>query len=469
MSRMGIFPFEILEEILQNLRPSVVSPDDDRLAGGFSGFGIINNWWTRPKRPQAISQQATYEVKQVGHKAKSPPPSFKQIYEDRYHERYKALLPLRLVNRGFYDICTPYVFQELNLFNPFDTSIEDIVKMYGVHVRILRISMDKYGPFPMGSFKKVEETLEIIRRCPGIQTLALYYAPHIDPFLKLIEPFLLTSEFTNLDTIGIYFPLTARHWSGSLEGGLKKQIARLASSERAHVLKQLDVALPFLSGNELEVIRTKFTSLEWLTIHGNLSEQFAALESSNIPLLNWSQYGQLTTLRLIGISAEYIWSMRLSEVVRASRSIAYLFVSDMGQLFRDSRDYSLRRSPGWSTHGDSWWNRRKPLAELHLKAVDPQVVYHLGTIPVSKVWLTFPTFRIQDNTFVRDAEIFPQMQKMTMKTFSRRQIPYSSRNPDILVYAQTMYTKRGVTVEGEGPSTLEETSDPLLAVYNRSF
>ncbi|PVG03771.1 hypothetical protein CPB86DRAFT_306169 [Serendipita vermifera] len=168
----------------------------------------------------------------------------------------------------------------------------------------------------------------------------------------------------------------------------------------------------------------------------------------------------LTTLRLMGDFAGMC--IQLLDVVRTSPSITRLFVSDMGKYL--GMNLALR-PPGWSNLVDGWWYRRKPLAELHIRAALPQVVYRLGTIPASKVWLTLPKFSIKDSTFVHDEEIFPQMQNMTMMNFTPSPTPYSSINPDLLVYAQTMYTGRGVIVEGESSSTLKEVYDPTVSNY----
>ncbi|PVG03773.1 hypothetical protein CPB86DRAFT_306222 [Serendipita vermifera] len=341
-----------------------------------------------------------------------------------------------------------------------------ITEMHGRHARILRLSLDNRDIFLKKAQNKLKRMLTIIRLCPEIQRLALYHAPadtykrpDTSFFTNVIEPFLVSSKYRNLDSIGVYSSLSS-YYCPEQRQGIQKQMNRLANSERASLLKKLTISLPFLSKDDVEVIRTKFTCLKQLTIHRNLLEHFLASGPSTLLLLNWSHYTRLTTLQLTGYGpASYAWSTRLSDVVRTSISLTHLFISDMGTFIRDAPPI---RRPGWGVHGDGWWNRRKPLDGLHIKATRPLVVYHLGTIPVSNVKLTLPKFKINENSFVRDEEIFPQMQKMTMMNFSPRLTEYSSRNPDILIYAQVMCTKRGVFVEHEGASTFEEVNDPIL-------
>ncbi|PVG03854.1 hypothetical protein CPB86DRAFT_778951 [Serendipita vermifera] len=424
---MSNFPLEIIEEILQNTRPAIISAEDDRLAGGLSGFGIMNNWWTQPKLYQT---------------------SWQPQYEAKYYHRYKALLPLRLVNRIFNKICTSHVFQEINLLNHCDGLTEEITRLYGGHVRVLRISMDKYGLLSTSNQKDAERVLTMIGLCPGIRTLILYYghgnlyAMFSDEYLtKVIKPFLLSSQYRNLDAIGIYY--SPSRSGGGVAPQIRAQVDQLANSGRSQLLKRLDISLPSWSRDQLEAIRTKFRCLEHLTIHGNFSGHFGTLDPSSISLTNWSQYAQLTTLRLIGYTPQgAVWSMRLSDIVRASHSISYLYISDMETFVRDAPPL---RSPGWSDHGDDWWNRRKPLAELQITASVPEVVYYLGTIPASSVKLTLLSFRIKGDFWIHDEELFPQMQKMTCITNC------GPENPDVRVYVQVMYNKRGVLVEMGAP------------------
>ncbi|PVG03772.1 hypothetical protein CPB86DRAFT_306183 [Serendipita vermifera] len=443
---MGVFPFEIIKEILQNMKPPVISVEDDRLFHRFTAFGIINNWWSQPKHYRA---------------------SIQRRYEIRYHQRYKDLLPLRLVDRCFNEICTPYVFQEMNLSSPFDDLPQEIARMYGRHVRILRISMESYASISASDVQEVGRILSPLRWCPRIQALTLYYHEVIrsDSFFKILEPFLLSSQFTNLTSIGIYSVLIKGRQPDSEATTIINQIHQLANSERAHLLKRLDISVPFLSADELEVIRTKFTHLEQLNIYGILWPYFRTSEPSGSSLLDWSRYAQLTTLRLI-CHDNWAWSMRLPDIVRTSSSITHLFISDIGKI---SWKPPPTRSLGWSDHGDGWWNRRKPLAELHIRASLSQTVYHLGTIPASEVWLTLPRFEIQDNPFVSDEEIFPQMRRMTMRDPNRNQVAYSLKNPDVLAYARTMYAKRGIIVESERPATFKEVSDPIFSIHSHKI
>ncbi|CAG8761613.1 7455_t:CDS:2, partial [Acaulospora colombiana] len=60
------------------------------------------------KHAQAMSQEATHEMEEMGYQVYNMERSPKWVYEQKYHQRYK----------------------ELNLFDPSDDLIEDIVRMY---------------------------------------------------------------------------------------------------------------------------------------------------------------------------------------------------------------------------------------------------------------------------------------------------------------------------------------------------
>ncbi|PVG03853.1 hypothetical protein CPB86DRAFT_810397 [Serendipita vermifera] len=263
------------------MKPPIITPEDDHLTGGLSGFGVISNWWTRPKHPPTISRHATYKFQQSGYGTEPRERSRWQRYVESYHRRYQDLLPLRLINRTFYDICTPYVFHELTLVDPPDDRTIEIAEKYGMHMRILRISLENWDVSFEKGRQKLERMMAIVRLCPAIQTLAIYHVPdnmdgrrYRGSLTHLMEPFIVPYQYTNLDTIGIYFPHRRDICPEHQRRTIQYQMKKLANSERARKLKRLIISLHFLSKDDLEPIRTKFTGLERLAINEHFWEIF---------------------------------------------------------------------------------------------------------------------------------------------------------------------------------------------------
>ncbi|PVG03857.1 hypothetical protein CPB86DRAFT_869243 [Serendipita vermifera] len=415
---MDVFPIEIILQILQNLRPIIV-PTPAKIDDPSVVTNCNRNWWAgesassdeeKSNPPLDNTPNLTIGAKvaqgRIIHKFRNrnPQPS-----------PYLDILPLRLVNRLFCEICTPYVYQEMNLLEPVDNRTHRIARQYGIHVRALRVFFGTSMDSNSGNAHRLndaQQVVDIYSSCPETRYIAFYHA-HATlyyQFQSYMERLVASMSFLlhleKLDTVGVHFLQEKIGWIMDQITNIAHQVLTIASSDRARHIKRLELSIPNLNGCH-EVLRTKFTSLEHLSIH--TSPMIFYLSDNFRPeVLDWSAYHRLTTMSLSrSRHGTTIYSQKVPEMVRQIPSLQELFISDRGAI--NEQEVVEIRSLGWSHLPDEWWNQRKPLRYLHIEAAMNATIYYLSVIPVEKVHLILHASRVNFKFLSADEEIFPHL------------------------------------------------------------
>ncbi|CAG8753365.1 10425_t:CDS:1, partial [Acaulospora colombiana] len=304
--------------------------------------------------------------------------------------------PLKLisfrVNRVFCEICTPYVYQEMNLLEPVDNRTHHIARLYGRHVRAIRVFLGtrkskKTGADSSDCPSDVPRSVDIYSFCLETQYIAFYHA-HATMYSQFQAykersiahmSFLLHLE--KLDTIGVHFLQEKIDWMMDQVEFIARQVLTIASSDRASRIKRLELSIPTLKACA-EDLRTKFTSLEHLSIHTSPIPYYLS-NVSRPEALDWSAYSKLTTMSLSRSRHDSTnYTRKVPEMVRQIPSLQELFISDVAAI--NEEETVAVRPVGWSHLPDEWWNQRKPLRYLDIEAALNGTIYYLSAIPVDK-------------------------------------------------------------------------------------
>jgi hypothetical protein len=219
------------------------------------------------------------------------------------------------------------MFENLNLL----TEMKDFEDYYSstlvpnaTHVRNIRISPNDV------SAEKVIRCLDI---CKNATSFAIYnnyfdssFAPdEMDSTYATVVKML---EEGALNTIGMYSPginepSGTSHPSYVTKFTLLELILKSVGAKRA--LKRLDLAVyGHLRGGLYNRIRTEFSSLEALTIHGHLSPQSYDLWPLSGPV-KWGQYANLQRLQFRDCYSVYV--NRIPYLVRHFPSLVHILIS----------------------------------------------------------------------------------------------------------------------------------------------
>ncbi|CAG8551899.1 12614_t:CDS:2, partial [Acaulospora colombiana] len=241
------------------------------------------------------------------------------------------------VNRQFNELCTPLLYQELNFLSGGITSQSIhyfVAAKYGQHVRTLRILMN-------GIARQVpeESILKILGYCHNISSLALYYNSINSPTnfrlsSTLPDTIIRMIKEGNLDSIGFYSCKVVQdnlmYKEVPFAGPLFDEIAQ---SESASLLKRLDIALPRVPATTRDLICSRFTSLQSLTVRKALRRLDGSIWSGGCCKI-WASYDNLTSLQLIGCTSVY--PPDVPELVQHFAALEHLLVSACGLEFNEN-------------------------------------------------------------------------------------------------------------------------------------
>ncbi|PVG03855.1 hypothetical protein CPB86DRAFT_869242 [Serendipita vermifera] len=457
---MDIFPVEIIQDILGYLKPVIrPSPANETatLAEGRQ-YITIGNWWSK-QIPTSITetQRELARIRRNG-----PTEQLPFHYSKKRDRRYAALLPLRLVNRVFCEICTSYVYQELNIHDTVENNTYDIATRYGQHVRRIRIYLteDDIGE-DMASYltnaAHRQRILDVITLCPDVQILGIYNLRNLfrgtpgTVSARILHLLGSMSRFKDLSSIGIYFPQNRSAWPVQQIVETERQLTELIFSERVQALKRLDLSIPSISRETQTLLRTHLPQVEYLSLYGNLRPVLHSVRGG-LDSLDWSGCTHLTHLRLTGKSlVTWIYSAQLPQLVRNCPSLQYLHTTDLGTVNDERADV---RAAGWSFKKDEWWNQRKPLRYLHIEAAMNATIYFLAIIPVEEATIVNYGNISTVDPFMTDEEGFPHINTLHVR--------HSDPNINLEVmqdaewhrHLRTVCEGRGINLDWEQPPTV---------------
>jgi hypothetical protein len=315
------------------------------------------------------------------------------------------------VNRLFNLALIPLVYQELNLFHPNRVDHE-VATRYGRYIRTLR------APLMIDGANPDEITLnKFLSFCSNLRSLGLYY--HIGPSLpssnrqpSLLPKILSFIQSGKLQEVGIYSPWGYSLSRGELEGGDQAMIRGVAKSDQAKLVKRLDVYYHTIPSELYSLIRTQFTGLQALTIRGPPRRLTPVRWDEHTQELPWGRYSSLTNLQLV--SYHELHPCDVANLICHLSSLEYFLISSSSH----GPPNSIERRAGWSSQGDGWWNRRKPLKKVHLEHLMAWKLLAMGTIPAVEVIAVSLYPGDLASAFTRDHEIFPYLQLLRTEPLS---------------------------------------------------
>ncbi|PVG03904.1 hypothetical protein CPB86DRAFT_821935 [Serendipita vermifera] len=362
----------------------------------------------------------------------------------------QTLRALRQVNRQFNELCTPLLYQELNFLSGGITSQSVhyfVAANYGQHVRTLRILTN-------GIARQVpeESILKILGYCHNITSLGLYYNSISSP-----TSFKLSSTLPNaivrmikegsLESIGFYSCKVVQdnfmHKDVPFAGPLFDEIAQ---SESASLLKRLDIALPRVPATTRDLICSRFTSLQSLTVRKALRRLDGSIWSGGCCKI-WASYDNLTSLQLIGCTSVY--PPDVPELVQHFTSLQHLLISACG----DPSDVEPPPRPqGWSLMRTGWWHHRRPLKSLHLEHMIHWEILAMGSIPVEELIAVSLFATHLGSSFNVDPEIYPHLRVLRAESL---ETGFGSdinreREKEVAPALQQLCDKRGIELKRDG-------------------
>ncbi|CAG8582157.1 14573_t:CDS:1 [Acaulospora colombiana] len=186
------------------------------------------------------------------------------------------------------------------------------------------------------------------------------------------------------------------------------QIEGIANSKRATDITHLDISTTSLSKETYQLLRSRFISLEHLSLY----ESCDVFRTYGPSELDWSSFRRLISLSIAGDpGANFTFIGSIPELVRTCRSLKQLFLSDRGDEM-DPADHG--RSKGWSSSQHGWWNQRTPLEYFQLDVKKSATILLVGSIPVHEMRLINRDYGHFDGPFSIDPEIFPHLQILTV-------------------------------------------------------
>ncbi|PVG03909.1 hypothetical protein CPB86DRAFT_779003 [Serendipita vermifera] len=366
---MDAFPVELMQEILQHLKPDFGSPT----IGGDAVWKLpkkISSWWPH-KRHDRGGDDAPEVIKV----------SNKPLYTD-----YKEILPLRLVSRLFNETCTPFLYQELNIFDRRENIDHEIATRYGQYVKVLRISV-RINAFVFHDVGLVK----ILSLCNNIESIGLYYEKEgsligPDAQAPLVAELLSAIRERGLKSIGFYSPKSYKRSGGGAYNSDQHLFYDMATSDQAKLIKTLDV---YFGDIQRDI---------WI----------GPLWSNRLEDSYWGPYSNLTKLQLI--NCYNVYSFKIATLVRHFHSLEYFLISACQSPWRGRGPAEGHgREKGWSSRSDGWWNTKKPLKLMHIEHMTTSDMLAMGTIPALEITAVSLCAGDLARTFIDDHEAFPHL------------------------------------------------------------
>jgi hypothetical protein len=361
-----------------------------------------------------------------------------------------ALIVGDRTSRYFHEICTPFVYFELDIFPKkcVISAASSSLGQYAGYIRNLRIIMakppdeddgEKYGLL-------IRQALSL---CTSATSLTIYY-DDLPAFrlraLGLVDAVVSLMSRGRLRSLEVCsIPARASTWwyNHLISVGLVDLIARiippLGSSKE---LTTLEITSESLPSNIYDEIRSKSIFLESLTLRCCLAIALGRLWDQD-QISKWAPNQNLTRLNLINCQNGY--APHLPNLVRHFSSLKHLFISACGD-FSDVE--TSPRKTGWSQESNALWKQRPPLDVLHIEHTLEWEIVAIGIIPTKTLVATSLGAGHLFGAFSLDEEIFPGLTVLKLDDI-RSNIPTDVESPDY--HGQTdwerILTLRGVELK----------------------
>jgi hypothetical protein len=325
---------------------------------------------------------------------------------------------LSRVNRLFNETCTPFLYEELNLFDLRNEIDQEVITRYGKHVKILRVGL-------IINTSEVVLT-NILSLCNNIHSIGLYYrkAPEqkgLDAQSPLLAEILSAIRDRGLRSIGFYSPMSYHVARAKNESSDQRLLYEIAQSDQAKLIKRLDVYFGGTPPETYPPLRTRFTGLEALSIRGSLNTSNGPIWSEEKKEPFWGPYSNLISLQLV--NCHNIFPPHIAELIRHFPSLEHFLISACGH----GPTTRPARGKGWSAQQDGWWNRRKPLKLMHIEHMLPWEMLVMGTIPALEIVAVGLYSGDLAEAFMGDHEIFPHLRLLRAEPLESKTFPDSRR------------------------------------------
>ncbi|PVF96121.1 hypothetical protein CPB86DRAFT_875139 [Serendipita vermifera] len=336
---------------------------------------------------------------------------------------YSVAKALRLVNCTFNHIVTPIMYESISLlldsvetYSPqLDISFRKLILPNAHHIRTLCIygnpeyPTDEFGnpEYPKDGEDLLDEyTAGVIKMCPQLTSLGLYLRYSYGDWgmwAKVREAVLFSLEHGSLTSLGIYSRSLLSGWGDFCAfDTVSELIPLLAQSDKAcSRLKRLDMAVRNISRAIYDLIRSRFTALEYLSF-AQVFELRDRSTWSDEPE-RWKSYLNLTKLQFFHSIVHFA---NVPSVVQSLPSLRELLIS--GSTSEAEQPFGFHEQ-NWHLSQTAIHHSRRPLDWLHLADVESWQIRALAPIPTSTLVITdIQPFQLL-NEMRRDLHIFPGM------------------------------------------------------------
>jgi hypothetical protein len=308
----------------------------------------------------------------------------------------------------FREICTPLLYETINILNPMNRSFSryytNIIVGNSRHIRNIRIATSSLAD---------DQVARVLNVCKYTESIAFYghLAAHSTSEAEMHQTsnaVLALAKEGRLDTIGFYCislhqGLTIPFYYSDGSFPLLKSI--LDCSEAKVAIKRLDIVFSRIDAKLWHRIRTELPSLEALTI-------FFAIQPSVDPVWvpgrkhHWGQYSNLTRLQFYNCGR--VHSNNISPLVRHFPSLKHLLVStcDNGE----QKTAAIPLPDQWYQANDALWRVRKPLETLQYEHMLDWEIRLMCDIPVKILIITNLKGEHLTTNLVQDKNAFPGLQ-----------------------------------------------------------
>jgi len=336
-------------------------------------------------------------------------------------------------NRYFDAICQPFLYRELNLLS--DLRLKQWKRAKNILplprwslIRSVAVYMD---PNPYYINLKDAHLLDpfidqsttvayILEKCRNLTSVALYYRHASVRTMRISSALLSLLNGGRLTALGVYscrllqsrtrYARETEEAEGVID--LLESIALHGPAQRS--LRVLEVVADWIPVHVFDLIRANFPSLETLTLRRVVREpwfQSRMWDADQRP--KWHLYPNLTRLHLDDFEPGD--ASQFPSLVRHFPALVELKVTACG---KDLGVVTKWRAPGWSQRPSALCNGHRPLKTLYVAHMEAWEVYELGVIPAINVIITTIKHQLLLELFVRDDEIFPGIQCLSLAPLS---------------------------------------------------
>lgn len=341
------------------------------------------------------------------------------------------------MNHHFNDLCTPYLYRELNLHRPHIS----IKPTYIHHVRTIRIAVDHVAQ----STERIQGVLDMIDCCPNIISLGLYHDSQGAYTSRSFLVFLAREIVARLG-VGKF------HAVGFYAGWASFEIINLLHEVLSHPqslmsIHKLDISINASSQPTFLGPLSALCSLQSLTI---LNWQGVDLRWRGSGKMNfWASAHTLTHLRLIQCKDPFL--PEIPNLVRRLVALNHLVITTLG---RQNSRTPIVRDRGWSNKPDSVSSAHSPLSVLHLEDMDVWETLALGTIPVHSLTLIYWPSDFPFGAFLLDTEVFPYLEVLHLGCTSMEEDPNFQESTVEKLQLQAFCHDRDVALQFDGQSMI---------------